>query len=147
MGWKYSKIETGLIRKYKHAKIQIAFSSTAIVTQIRKRFMFIVVSYEENFYPGKRVLGFCMTTSVLQDFVFHLVGSRAQYGRLCIKTDASFQRRFRTVLPYFFTQNVLSFRGKRWLCNPVYTGLKLNVHKTFRSRTGCFLSVWCLFNL
>ena len=31
--------------------------------------------------------------------------------------------------------------------NPVDTGLKLNVHKTFRSRPGRLLNVLCTFNL
>ena len=31
--------------------------------------------------------------------------------------------------------------------SPVDTGLKLNVHKTFRRRPGCFLNVLCTFSL
>ena len=31
--------------------------------------------------------------------------------------------------------------------NPVDTGCKLNVHKTFRRRPGCLLNVFCTFNL
>ena len=31
--------------------------------------------------------------------------------------------------------------------NPVDTGRKLNVHKTFRRRPGCLLNVLCTFNL
>ena len=32
-------------------------------------------------------------------------------------------------------------------CNPVDTGRKLNVHKTFRRRPGRLLNVLCTFNL
>ena len=31
--------------------------------------------------------------------------------------------------------------------NPIDTGRKLNVHKTFRRRPGCLLNVLCTFNL
>ena len=35
----------------------------------------------------------------------------------------------------------------RWLYNPVDTGRKLNVHKTFRRRLGRLLNVLCTFSL
>ena len=50
-----------------------------------------------------------------------------------------------------FSETVVKTRDKTICCdscsNPVDTGRKLNVHKTFRRRPGRLLKVLCTFNL
>ena len=60
--------------------------------------------------------------------------------------DLLFHQYFSNVIPKF-QKSVLMKNTFVQFWNPVDTGCKLNVHRTFRRRPGRLLNVLCTFNL